>query len=262
MRISDRDVWLAVRLVELAESADADCGEAACAELVTANVAELLAPSEIGILLTGDSCGVMVAAASSDRARDLVSFEVAHQEGPGTDCCASGEQLLNAPLTGAASRWPGFAPAAEAAGVAVVSAFPLRYRARAVGAISVLAPETGRLTVADADRVQLLARAAGIAIAQQREIRRSVLAASQLQSALDSRVAVEQAKGAVAARLGITPDDAFGLLRAYARHENRPLAEVAVQAVRGELDLVALVAPRPADRGRAAQRRVSTSQSR
>ena len=104
--------------------------------------------------------------------------------------------------------------AAEAAGIAVVSAFPLRRRTRAVGAISVLAPGTGPLTVADADRVQLLARAAGIAIAQQREIRRSVLAASQLQRALDSRVVVEQAKGAVAARLGVKPDDAFGLLRA------------------------------------------------
>jgi hypothetical protein len=262
MRINDRDIRLAARLVELAESADADCGEAACAELVTANVAEMLAPSEIGILLTGDSGGVMVAAASSDRARDLVSFEAAHQEGPGTDCCSSSEQLLNAPLAGAASRWPGFAPAAEAAGVAVVSAFPLRCRARAVGSISVLAPGTGLLTVADADRVQLLARAAGIAIAQQREIRRSVLAASQLQRALDSRVVVEQAKGAVAARLGITPDDAFGLLRAYARDENRPLAEVAVQAVRGELALVALVAPRRADRGRAAQQRASAGQSR
>ena len=261
MRMDDRDLWLAARLVELAESADADCGEAACTELVTASVAELLAPSEIGILLTGASGGVTVAAASSERARGLISFEAAHQEGPASDCCSSGEQLLNAPLVSSASRWPGFAAAADAAGAAVVSAFPLRCRAHAVGAISVLGLG-GLLTVADADRVQLLARAAAIAIAQQREIRRSALAASQLQHALNSRVVIEQAKGAVAARLGITPDDAFGLLRAYARHENRPLAEVAGETIRGELAVQTLVAPRRADGGRAAQRRVSTSQSR
>ena len=262
MRMDDRDLWLAARLVELAESADADCGEAVCTELVVASVAELLAPSGIGILLTGASGGVTVAAASSEHARGLVSFEAAHQEGPATDCCTSGEQLLNVPVASAASRWPNFAAAAEAAGAAVVSAFPLRCRAHAVGAISVLGLGIELLTVADADRVQLLARAAAIAIAQQREIRRSALAASQLQHALDSRVVIEQAKGAVAARLGITPDDAFGLLRAYARHQNRPLAEVAGETIRGELALQTLVAPRRADGGRAAQRRASTSQSR
>jgi len=66
----------------------------------------------------------------------------------------------------------------------------------------------------------------------------------------------------VAARLGITPDDAFGLLRAYARDENRPLAEVAVEAIRGELAPVSLVASRRAGRRRAAQQRASTGQSR
>ena len=72
--MDDRDLWLAARLVELVETADADCGEAACTELVTASMAELLAPSEIGMLLTGPSGSMTVAAASSGRARNLVSF--------------------------------------------------------------------------------------------------------------------------------------------------------------------------------------------
>jgi hypothetical protein len=261
MIMDDRDLWLAARLVELAESANAEGGEAACTELVTASVAELLAPSEIGTLLTGDSGNMTLAAMSSGRAHDLVSLEVTHQEGPGTDCCSSGEQVLNARLATAASRWPGFAPAAEAAGIAVVSAFPLRCRERIVGAISVLSPGS-LITTADTDRVQLLARAAAISIVQQREIRRSLLTATQLQRALDSRVIIEQAKGAVAARLGITPDDAFGLLRDYARRESRPLREVASQAIAGELALQTLVASRRADRGRPPERGVSTTQSR
>jgi hypothetical protein len=262
MNMHDRDLWLAARLVELAESAEADCGEAACSEQVTANVAELLAPSEVGMLLNEDSGGTRVAAFSSSRARDLVSFDAAHQDGPGTECASSGEQVLNARIASSASRWPGFAPAAEAAGFALASAIPLRCRAHVMGGITVLGPETGLLTDADAGRVQLLARAAAISMAQQREIQRSALAASQLQLALDSRVVIEQAKGAVAARLGIAPDDAFGLLRDYARHKSRPLAEVAAQAIRGDLALHALVAPRRAEASRPPQRRVSNSQPR
>jgi hypothetical protein len=235
MNTDDRDLWVAGRLLELMEVADAERDEAACAELVTTNVAELLAPSETGMLLTGPSNGMTLAAASSDRARHLVSFDATHQEGPGTDCGSSGECVVNARVCSASERWPGFAAAAGAAGFGVVSAFPVRCRTDVMGAIIALGPGTGLLTFADAHRVQLLARAAAISIGQQREIRRSALAAAQLQRALDSRVVIEQAKGAVAARLDITPDDAFGLLRDYARRESRPLAEVAGQAIRGEL---------------------------
>jgi hypothetical protein len=261
--MDDRDLWLARRLVQLFESAESDCSEAACTELVTASLADLLAPSEIAMLLTGASSGMMtVAAASSSRAREVVSFEAAHHEGPGTDCCSSGKQVLNTRIATAASRWPGFAPAAEEAGFATVSAFPLCCRAQMMGVICVLGPGAGLLTVADADRVLLLARAAATSIAQQREVRRSELAATQLQYALDSRVVIEQAKGAVAARLGITPDDAFGLLRDYARRKSRPLAEVARQAIQGELGMQALVTTHRTDGGRPAQGQKSASQSR
>jgi hypothetical protein len=126
-----------------------------------------------------------------------------------------------------------------------------------VGAIIVLGP-AGPLTVTDADLVQIVAKAAAIAIGQQREFRLSVLAATQLQHALESRVIIEQAKGAVAARLDITPEAAFVLLRDYARSESRPLPRVAQQTVNGELALGSLVAPR---RGRLAPQ-LSADQSR
>jgi len=255
--VDNRDIWLAATLVELAETADADCGEAAYTELVAVSVAELVAPAEVGILLAGASGSMTVAASSTGRARDLAWFEEAHREGPGIDCGASGEQVLNERIANAAARWPGFAPAAAAAGFAISSAFPMRRRAQTIGAISVLAPGS-LLTVADAGRVQAIARAAAIAIAQQREFRQSVLAAAQLQHALDSRVIIEQAKGAVAARLGITPEAAFVVLRDYARSESRPLLRVAEQTISGDLTLGKLVAPR---RGRPAHR-VSADQSR
>jgi len=57
--------------------------------------------------------------------------------------------------------------------------------------------------------------------------------ADQLQRALDSRVVIEQAKAFVAADRGIGVDDAFEVLRRYARSNNRKLNEVASAVVNG-----------------------------
>jgi hypothetical protein len=52
----------------------------------------------------------------------------------------------------------------------------------------------------------------------------------QLQTALNSRVIIEQAKGKLAERLGVDMDQAFTLLRDRARTSNRRLSDLA-QAV-------------------------------
>jgi AmiR/NasT family two-component response regulator len=48
-----------------------------------------------------------------------------------------------------------------------------------------------------------------------------------LQRALDSRVLIEQAKGALAEALTMTMEEAFSALRSYARNHNMTLHEVA-----------------------------------
>ena len=49
----------------------------------------------------------------------------------------------------------------------------------------------------------------------------------QLQTALNSRVNIEQAKGKLAERLGVDMDQAFTLLRDRARASNRRLSDLA-----------------------------------
>jgi AmiR/NasT family two-component response regulator len=49
----------------------------------------------------------------------------------------------------------------------------------------------------------------------------------QLQTALNSRVIIEQAKGKLAERLGVDMDQAFSLLRDRARVSNRRLSDLA-----------------------------------
>ena len=63
----------------------------------------------------------------------------------------------------------------------------------------------------------------------------------QLREALESRIVVEQAKGAVSARFGILPEEAFELLRGLSRSQRRSLSEFAAEVVknRGALDEIA-----------------------
>jgi hypothetical protein len=53
----------------------------------------------------------------------------------------------------------------------------------------------------------------------------------QLQTALDSRVLIEQAKGITAAKESISPDDAFQKIRRQARSERRKLHDLAAEIV-------------------------------
>ena len=55
----------------------------------------------------------------------------------------------------------------------------------------------------------------------------------QLQTALNSRVIIEQAKGKLAERLGIDVSQAFTMLRAQARNRNQRLSDLARAFVDG-----------------------------
>ena len=77
------------------------------------------------------------------------------------------------------------------------------------------------------DLAQAMAEVAAIGLIQERALRERSLLAEQLQAALNSRVVIEQAKGMLAEYLTMTMDDAFTLLRSYARDNNRKLSELA-----------------------------------
>ena len=75
--------------------------------------------------------------------------------------------------------------------------------------------------------MQALTDVATIGLLQERAIRRGEVLTEQLQSALNSRVAIEQAKGALARTHGVSVDSAFELIRGYARQHNRKLVDLA-----------------------------------
>ena len=77
---------------------------------------------------------------------------------------------------------------------------------------------------------------ATIGILQERAIRRGEVVTQQLQTALNNRVVIEQAKGVLAERGTIAMDVAFDRLRGYSRRTNQLLSRVARRIVERELD--------------------------
>jgi GAF domain-containing protein len=128
----------------------------------------------------------------------------------------------------------------------------LRLRGRVLGALNLFHDRAGPLDPADVGAAQALADVAAIAILQSRATSHAQILTEQLQTALDSRVVIEQAKGMLAERAGVGLDDAFTCLRRYARGSQRLLAEVAGDVVAGQLGANVIFGDRPTSRSTAA----------
>ena len=198
---------------------------------LTERAAQVSDADAVGLLLADHHGTLRFMAASNDTGEMLELFQLQHSEGPCLDCFTSGRPVVNADLASAAERWPRFAPAAEAAGLTSVHAFPLRLREQTIGALNLFSRDPAPFAERDVGIVQALADVATIAILQERSITRAEALTEQLQGALNSRIIIEQAKGALAQLEGITPDEAFELMRAQARSSRTRLVEVATQVL-------------------------------
>lgn len=207
----------------------------------------LLAADAAGIMIAvrGDTrTGLRVVASSSEHARVMELLALQAEEGPCLECFHSGIPISVADVAEVADRWPAFAAQVSARGsFRSVHALPLRLRGQPVGVLSLFHRTPGSLPAADLTLGQALADVATIGILQERSIRRSEVVNEQLQSALNSRVIIEQAKGVLAQRGGLGMDDAFDRMRRFARAHNRRLGELSRQIVRGDIELQQLLAP-------------------
>jgi GAF domain-containing protein len=194
---------------------------------LTQRTSELASVSAAGLLLADVDGKLRFMAASDERTYLLELVQVQADQGPCRDCFRTGEPVMEGNLTSGGDRWPDFTPRAIAAGFSSVHAFPLRLRGEVIGALGLFNSSSRTPTPAYARVVQALADMATIALLQERAIRRGEMLSEQLQGALNSRIVIEQAKGAIAQLYGVTVDDAFGMLREYVRRNRLRLTDVA-----------------------------------
>ncbi|MDT5035128.1 MAG: hypothetical protein QOE03_313 [Micromonosporaceae bacterium] len=226
------DVELADVFVEMADTLVDDFDVIDFLNVLTERCVQLLGVSAAGLLLTDQRGTLQMIAASSERTRLLELFQLQTDQGPCVDCFRTGQPVSVADLP-AAGRWPRFTAAATEVGFAAVHALPMRLRDEIIGALNLFdsnpgAPDGETLRIG-----QALADVATIGLLQQRAISRRDAVTEQLQTALNSRVLIEQAKGILAERLHLDLADAFAVLRTAARNHNRRLSDLAQAVVDG-----------------------------
>jgi len=219
--------------VDLADTMVADFDVIDFLHMLTDRTVRLLAASAAGVVLADPRGELRVAAASSEQAELLELFQLQNDQGPCLECFRTGRPVTAADLAGPAQRWPRFAQAAVQAGFRTVEALPMRLRDQVIGALNLFRAEPGPLDPVDLRIGQALADVATIGLLHERNMRRSDTLNEQLQTALNSRVVIEQAKGKLAERLGLDMDQAFSVLRDYARSRNRRLSDLARAMVDG-----------------------------
>jgi GAF domain-containing protein len=200
-------------------------------QMLADRAAGLIDTATVGLLLTDQHNRLQFMAASNETTKLLELFQLQWQDGPCLDAFTTATPVVNADLRTANARWPRFAAYATEAGFRSVHAFPLRLRSEVIGAMGVFGIGATVFDDADVQILQALADVAAIGLLQERAIHRGELLTEQLQGALNSRIVIEQAKGAVAQAYQVSVDAAFELIRAYARRNNRRLGDVAYVVV-------------------------------
>ncbi|MGK4595269.1 GAF and ANTAR domain-containing protein [Amycolatopsis sp. w19] len=211
---------------------------------------ELLDIAAAGVVLSDQKGKLAMAAASSEQARLLELFAVQAEDGPCLDCVRTGLPVSSANLAGEGARWPRFGPAARAAGFQAAYAVPMRLRHTVIGSLNMLNTHSDGVDDTSVLLGQALADVATIGLLQQRAVHDSAILSEQLQTALNSRVIIEQAKGVLSAHAGLTMQDAFTALRDHARSHNLRLSDLAKTVADGTADLnaIRLRASRPKPR--------------
>ncbi len=227
-----RETQVAQALVSLAEAMVSGVDVIDVLHQLCREAVAVLDVTAAGVMLADENSELRAVAASDERTHLLEIFAVQHDEGPCLDAFRTGhvEQLT---ADEASSRWPRFGKLAEVQGYRRFCGIPLTWGGDRIGALNLFRASVAPLPPADVAIARALANMASIAVLQHRESAGARRLTTQLQTALHSRVLIEQAKGTLAERMGVSVEEAFERMRAQARDANRKLHDVAYDIVHG-----------------------------
>jgi len=230
-----REARLARSFVTLADTLVDDYDVVDMLDHLVNTCVAFLGVSQAGVMLADQQGGLHLMASSNEATEGVELFQLQGTEGgPCVEASRTGLPVDVEDLA-VETRWPRFAATARAAGFRSVHAVPMRWQDTTLGALNIFNEERPSLGLEDQQMTRAFADVATIAILQHRSSHRSSMLVEQLQSALDSRILIEQAKGVLAEHGKVGMDVAFAALRGFARDRNLKLASVAEALVRREL---------------------------
>jgi GAF domain-containing protein len=226
---------LAERISHIARLLDSDDeGEAALSRLSGLGVD--LVPGVTGAAVTIAAGGQHHTFAASDARIDgLHQMQFAAGQGPVVETLRYNE-TRHVRDTSADDRWQAFCRAACQAGFSSLITMPLHTGQQPAGAVALYADRPGAFNGAAHDIALLFAAQGGTAVHNAEVYGACRDMVGNLQVTLETRAVIEQAKGVLHAKLAISMDEAFELLRRASQNTNQKVRVLADQLVRGDID--------------------------
>jgi signal transduction protein with GAF and PtsI domain len=200
---------------------------------LVAQAVELTRSQGAGVMLAGRR-GLAFAAASDDAAVEIELVQDGIQSGPCYDAYVTNARQT-VPDLQATDRWGAYRDRALAIGFRSVIGMPLNAAGHTIGVLNVYRTHAGPWSQGDIDAVDVLASMAAAYVLHANDTCSHNQVAEQLQSALEGRDIIGQAKGILIARHGLNANDAFEVLRRRSQHTNTKLRDVAQQLVAAQM---------------------------
>lgn len=198
---------------------------------------DVLDTTAAGILLADARGELEVVASTSEASRLVEMMQLSAEQGPCIESFRSGRRVSVPDIEASKEEWWQFRGSALAQGFRSMDALPLRLRDATIGTLNLFRSTPGPAPEESILAAQAFADVATIGILHERTLRESSILSEQLQAALNSRIAIEQAKGVVSHTRGVSIDEAFTLMREYARSHSMGLSVVAARLVDRSLRL-------------------------
>lgn len=180
------------------------------------SICQILDVQGAGVMIERDDGNLHMVSTSDPLLTRLEELQIELDEGPCLLAYRTGEPVRAPDLT-TDDRFPAFGRKAAEVGMKAVYSNPLKQGTMTLGALNFYRTSPEELDPEQRAAASALADVATAYVLHARTDERSALLNTQLQTALDSRVVIEQAKGFVAGSLDIPIDEAFRLLRNHAR---------------------------------------------
>jgi GAF domain-containing protein len=190
--------------------------------------AALTPQGEVSVTLLGPTANT--AAWTGPLAVELDRCQYESGKGPCVDAAAAGENLLIED-TSVEQRWPLFADAARAAGLASMLSLTLPVQDGITGALNVYSWKSGGFDASALELGRTFAAYAAVAVGNAHLYNDASTQARQMREAMEHRAVIEQAKGILMRDRRCTAEEAFDVLRELSNTTNRKMRDVAALLV-------------------------------
>ena len=197
---------------------------------VTRIAASALPGCDGASLTSFDDGRPVAAAADGEWARRLDELQYQEREGPCLDASRTGNVFRVRDLT-EDTRWPFYGRRAIEAGARSMVSAPMASEGKVLGALDVYSRQPDSFGAEAVALLEIMAAQAGMAMQVAASFFRHRDLGDQMRQAMQSRAAIEQAKGVLMAGRGCSADEAFTELVEISQQTNRKLRVVAEAVV-------------------------------